>query len=83
MELIESLQGFVEENLALLTPVDQAWQPTDFLPDLTAEDWAEQVDAVPDLRAAGIRRPAGRPGGQHGHGRGPAQLLDLAQPHRQ
>ena len=43
MELIESLQGFVAENLSLLTPVDQAWQPTDFLPDLTAEDWAEQV----------------------------------------
>jgi acyl-[acyl-carrier-protein] desaturase len=43
MELIESLQGFVAENLALLTPVDQAWQPTDFLPDLTADDWAEQV----------------------------------------
>ena len=43
MELIESLQGFVAENLALLLPVDQAWQPTDFLPDLTAEDWSEQV----------------------------------------
>ena len=43
MELIESLQGFVGENLALLAPVDQAWQPTDFLPDLTADDWAEQV----------------------------------------
>ncbi len=44
MELIESLQGFVGENLALLTPVDLAWQPTDFLPDLTAEDWVEQVE---------------------------------------
>src|SRR5690242_14936260 len=43
MDLIENLQGFVAENLALLTPVDQAWQPTDFLPDLTAEDWADQV----------------------------------------
>ncbi len=43
MDLIESLQGFVAENLALLTPVDQAWQPTDFLPDLTAEDWSDRV----------------------------------------
>jgi acyl-[acyl-carrier-protein] desaturase len=43
MDLMESLQRFVAENLALLTPVDQAWQPTDFLPDLTAEDWTEQV----------------------------------------
>jgi len=43
MELIESLQGYVGENLSLLTPVDQAWQPTDFLPDLTAEDWEDQL----------------------------------------
>lgn len=43
MELIESLQDFVAENLSLLTPVEQAWQPTDFLPDLAAEDWSEQV----------------------------------------
>jgi acyl-[acyl-carrier-protein] desaturase len=43
MELIEGMQGFVEQNLSLLTPVDQAWQPTDFLPDLTAEDWSEQI----------------------------------------
>src|SRR5262249_39013204 len=27
--LIESLQGFVSENLSLLAPVDLAWQPTD------------------------------------------------------
>src|SRR4051794_41259352 len=44
MELIESLQGFVEQNLSLLTPVEQAWQPTDLLPDLTAEDWVKQLD---------------------------------------
>jgi len=43
MDMIESLQGFVGENLSLLTPVDQAWQPSDFLPDLTADDWAERL----------------------------------------
>ena len=43
MEVVESLQGFVEENLSLLAPVDQAWQPTDYLPDLTAQDWCEQL----------------------------------------
>jgi acyl-[acyl-carrier-protein] desaturase len=43
MEVVESLQGFVEENLSLLAPVDQAWQPTDFLPDLTNRDWTEQL----------------------------------------
>src|SRR5271154_1394618 len=44
MELIESLQEFVEQNLSLLSPVEEAWQPTDFLPDLTAEDWVEQLN---------------------------------------
>lgn len=43
MDLIESLEGFVAGNLGLLAPVDHAWQPTDFLPDLTADDWAEQL----------------------------------------
>jgi hypothetical protein len=41
---IESLQGFVEENLSLLAPVDQAWQPIDYLSDLTAEDAPLGVD---------------------------------------
>jgi acyl-[acyl-carrier-protein] desaturase len=52
MEMIESLQGFVGENLSLLVPVDQAWQPTDYLPNLTAEDW---VDHVARFRAAAQR----------------------------
>ena len=43
MDLIESLQDFVAANLALLSPVEQAWQPTDFLPDLTADDWVDRV----------------------------------------
>ena len=48
MEVVASLQGFVEENLSLLVPVDQAWQPTDFLPDLTARDWTEQLTRFRD-----------------------------------
>ncbi len=44
MELVNNLEGFVAENLSLLTPVDQAWQPTDYLPDFTADDWAGQVE---------------------------------------
>ena len=44
-DVIDDLESFVEQNLGLLTPVDQAWQPTDFLPDLTSENWAEQVGA--------------------------------------
>jgi acyl-[acyl-carrier-protein] desaturase len=45
MALMEDLEGCVGENLSLLTAVEQAWQPTDFLPDLTGEDWSEQLAA--------------------------------------
>ncbi len=43
MELIDSLRGVVEANLALLTPIEHAWQPTDFLPDLEADDWSDRL----------------------------------------
>lgn len=43
MEVVAGLHEVVEENLSLLAPVDQAWQPTDYLPDLTADDWADQL----------------------------------------
>jgi acyl-[acyl-carrier-protein] desaturase len=39
------LEGVANEHLALLTPIDKAWQPTDFLPDLTQPDWAERLAA--------------------------------------
>jgi acyl-[acyl-carrier-protein] desaturase len=42
-EVLRGLESFVGENLSLLLPVEKAWQPTDYLPDLTAEDWREQV----------------------------------------
>jgi hypothetical protein len=43
MEMIEGLQEFVGQNLSLLAPVEEAWQPTDYLPDLTARNWREQL----------------------------------------
>ncbi|WP_435020931.1 acyl-ACP desaturase [Tundrisphaera sp. TA3] len=43
MDVIKGLSGFVGENLGLLADADKAWQPTDFLPDLSAGDWAERV----------------------------------------
>lgn len=44
IEVIESMQPFVNEHLdALLKPVDESWQPTDWLPDLAAGDWQEQL----------------------------------------
>jgi acyl-[acyl-carrier-protein] desaturase len=43
-EVIKGMEGFVAENLdTLLKPVEESWQPTDFLPDMTAENWAVQI----------------------------------------
>ncbi|MGB2869902.1 MAG: acyl-ACP desaturase [Bacteroidota bacterium] len=45
-EVVKSMEGFVAENLSsLLKPVEESWQPSDFLPDLTADNWREQVAA--------------------------------------
>ena len=43
-EVIKSMEGFVEENLpSLLKPVSESWQPSDFLPDLTKDDWRKEI----------------------------------------
>ncbi len=43
-EVIKSMESFVEQNLSsLLKPVEDSWQPSDFLPDLTQADWKQQV----------------------------------------
>ncbi len=45
LEVIRSMESFVDEHLSsLLKPVDESWQPTDFLPDLTRDDWCEQMN---------------------------------------
>lgn len=45
-EIIQSMEPFVNEHLGtLLKPVGESWQPTDWLPDLAAENWREQLDA--------------------------------------
>lgn len=43
-ELLDGLADRVADNLHILGDVDRNWQPTDFLPDLTAEDWRDQLD---------------------------------------
>ena len=53
--MIRAIEPAVEENLDLLIPVDRAWQPTDYLPDLEADNWREQLErfrttAMDDLR---------------------------------
>ena len=42
--VVHTIEHAVEDNLGLLVPLHKAWQPTDFLPDLEAEDWREQVE---------------------------------------
>ena len=37
-EVLRGMEAFVGENLSFLAPVEKAWQPTDYLPDLTADD---------------------------------------------
>ena len=43
-DVIRAIEPAVEENLDLLVPVDRAWQPTDYLPDLEADNWREQIE---------------------------------------
>jgi len=44
-EVIHRLEPFVNEHLgALLKPVEESWQPADWMPDLGAENWREQLD---------------------------------------
>lgn len=42
-EVLGGLTRIVNENLSLLLPVAQAWQPSDFLPDLAAPNWPDQL----------------------------------------
>lgn len=45
IEVLRGLRPFVADNLGLLTKIEDAWQPTDYLPNLTAPDWREQLEA--------------------------------------
>jgi acyl-[acyl-carrier-protein] desaturase len=42
--VIRTIEPTVADNLDLLAPLHKAWQPTDYLPDLEAADWREQVE---------------------------------------
>jgi acyl-[acyl-carrier-protein] desaturase len=45
-EVLRGLEAFVGENLTFLAPIDKAWQATDYLPDLAAEDWQAQIERL-------------------------------------
>lgn len=42
-EVLRGLRGTVADNLCLITPIEKAWQPADFLPAMDAPDWREQL----------------------------------------
>lgn len=46
------MQDFVNANMNFLAPLDKVWQPTDYLPDLTQENWHEQVKDFRDRAQA-------------------------------
>lgn len=54
IDVFKSLEGWASENvLPLLKPVDQCWQPQDFLPDSTLpyDEFVEEVRALRDRTA--------------------------------
>ncbi|NOT28724.1 MAG: acyl-ACP desaturase [Acidobacteria bacterium] len=42
--VVQAIEQTVADNLDLLVPLHKAWQPSDYLPDLEAADWREQVE---------------------------------------
>ena len=43
LEVIADMENFVEEQLSNLKSVEDSWQPNDFLPDMTSENWPEAL----------------------------------------
>lgn len=43
-EVLRGLTEQVAANLTYLAPIEKAWQPNDFLPDLTGEDWKQRLE---------------------------------------
>ncbi|KAL5574750.1 hypothetical protein UlMin_016449 [Ulmus minor] len=47
VEIFKSMEGWAVENLLpLLKPVNECWQPQDFLPDSTSEGFHEQIEEI-------------------------------------
>lgn len=52
-EALKSIEPFVEENLNLLMPVGESWQPSDILPRLEADAWEQEIQEL-RRRAQGV-----------------------------
>ncbi len=53
IEVLDGLEQIVDQNLRLLLPMEKAWQPTDYLPDMEAENWRDTLTEFRD-RAQGL-----------------------------
>ena len=42
-DVMQQMSGFVEEQLVWLNPVQESWQPSELLPDLTQDQWSEEI----------------------------------------
>ena len=51
-DVIRTIEPAVADNLGLLIPVAKAWQPTDYLPDLEARNWQDEVERFRQTAAA-------------------------------
>ena len=45
-EILAELDQFIVEKSSLLLPVEKCWQPSDYLPDLSQNDWYEQASQL-------------------------------------
>ncbi len=43
-KVIRAIEPAVADHLSLLLPLDRAWQPTDYLPDLERVSWRDEVE---------------------------------------
>ncbi|MEO8680572.1 MAG: acyl-ACP desaturase [Vicinamibacterales bacterium] len=50
--MIRAIEPAVRDHLALLAGIDKAWQPADYLPDLEAENWREELGRFRQCAAA-------------------------------
>jgi acyl-[acyl-carrier-protein] desaturase len=46
LEVLRGLDKFVGENLSLLVKIEDAWQPSDFLPDFSKENWLPSLNTL-------------------------------------
>jgi acyl-[acyl-carrier-protein] desaturase len=51
-DVIRAIEPAVERNLQLLRPPCAAWQPTDYLPDLSGENWPDELTSLRTRAAA-------------------------------